>query len=213
MTALLACNSQESISEEVDGVVAVEAEDFYLQECDSVRRWCVVSNDDNQVYAGDSDTSHAASASGQQYLELLPDTRITHDDELVYGVNFMNDPGQLAILHYKIKFNNPGRYYVWVRAFSAGAEDNSIHVGIDGKWPLSGERMQWCEGKHKWTWESKQRTVEVHCGVARQIYLDVREAGLHTVSFSMREDGFEFDKFILSKEYAISFDDSKQILN
>lgn len=193
------CQTQDIIHEEVDGVVAVEAEDFYAQEKDSLRQWIIMSDDVS--VAGDSDTSHAATASGQHYLELLPDTRVTHDDELIPGVNFSNEPGQVALLHYKIHFNTPGRYYVWVRAFSAGPEDNGLHVGLDGNWPATGQRLQWCEGKHQWTWESKQRTLAVHCGVAKKIYLNIEEAGLHIVSFSMREDGFEFDKFVLSQEY------------
>lgn len=107
----------------------------------------------------------------------------------------------MAILHYRIYINNPGRYYVWVRAYSTGTEDNGIHVGINGEWPESGQRLQWCEGKNDWTWESKQRTQEQHCGVPELIYLDIPEAGLHDIQFSMREDGFEFDKFVLTKTY------------
>ena len=107
----------------------------------------------------------------------------------------------MACINDKEHFNNPGKYYVWVRAHSTGSEDNGVHVGIDGEWPESGLRMQWCEGKNQWTWASKQRTEEQHCGVPGQIFLEVNEAGLHTISFSMREDGFEMDKFVLSKEY------------
>ncbi|GAK98027.1 hypothetical protein JCM19294_1649 [Nonlabens tegetincola] len=99
-----------------------------------------------------------------------------------------------------MRFNNPGRYYVWVRAYSTGSEDNGIHVGLDGEWPEYGKRMQWCKGKNKWTWESKQRTKEEHCGVPHQIYLDIEKAGTHDIQFSMREDGFKFDKFILTKD-------------
>jgi hypothetical protein len=107
----------------------------------------------------------------------------------------------MAILHYKVQINNPGKYYVWVRAYSTGTEDNGIHVGIDGTWPESGQRLQWCDGKHAWTWESKQRTHEVHCGVPELIYLDIKQAGEHEIQFSMREDGFEFDKFVLTKAF------------
>ena len=140
-------------------------------------------------------------SSGQAYLEILPDTRRNHQEKLIAGENFSNQPGQLGLLHYQIFFNNPGRYYVWVRAYSTGSEDNGIHVGLNGQWVESGQRMQWCEGKEQWTWASKQRTQEVHCGVEKLIYLDIDTPGRHTVSFSMREDGFEFDKFVLSQRY------------
>jgi hypothetical protein len=69
-----------------------------------------------------------------------------------------------------------------------------------GEWPPSGQRLQWCDGKESWRWESLQRTEEVHCGVPGLIYLDIPSAGEHEIQFSMREDGFEFDKFILTTD-------------
>lgn len=104
------------------------------------------------------------------------------------------------MLHYRVHINNPGRYYVWVRAYSTGSEDNGLHAGFDGEWPESGARLQWCVGKRTWRWESKQRTEKTHCGEAFKIYLDIKKAGLHTIHFSQREDGFEFDKFILTTD-------------
>jgi hypothetical protein len=52
----------------------------------------------------------------------------------------------------------------------------------------------------RWQWDSRQRTARVHTGVLGQIWLDIEEPGLHTIMFSMREDGFEFDRFLLTKE-------------
>ena len=104
----------------------------------------------------------------------------------------------MAVLHYKVHFSTPGRYYVWVRAYSTGSEDNGLHVGIDGTWPESGQRLQWCDGKRSWRWESKQRTQKEHCGEPYKIYLDIENPGEHTIEFSMREDGFEFDKWLMT---------------
>jgi hypothetical protein len=99
-----------------------------------------------------------------------------------------------------VYFHTPGRYYVWVRAYSTGSEDNGLHVGLNGTWPASGQRLQWCEGKNSWRWESKQRTQKQHCGEPHKIYLDIEEPGVHVVSFSMREDGFEFDKWFATTD-------------
>jgi hypothetical protein len=185
---------------EQDDVLTVEAEHFYQQSKFEIRSWYVVDqNFDSELT--DPDDQHAATASGGKYVECLPDTRTSHDDMLTAGENFSNKAGEMAILRYKVHINNPGKYYVWVRAFSTGTEDNGIHVGIDGKWPDSGQRLQWCEGKNDWTWESKQRTQEVHCGEPELIYLEIEKAGPHEIQFSMREDGFEFDKFVLTKAY------------
>jgi len=198
--SLTAC--QPSTPLEKDGFVMVEAEQFYRQSANAVRTWVRVNGTTIwQLDAGDPDSLHVATASRRTYLEALPDTRTTHDDELIPGENFSNEPGKIAILEYPVRFTNPGRYYVWVRAFSTGTEDNGIHVGLNGTWPESGRRMQWCEGKNQWQWASKQRTEEVHCGVEKLIFLDIPTAGLHTIAFSMREDGFEFDRFALSKAY------------
>ncbi|CDF79924.1 conserved hypothetical protein [Formosa agariphila KMM 3901] len=190
--------AQNVIFEEKDGLVAVEAEYFYKQTHTDLREWYRTTKDSVAVVGRDEDANHYLNASNSSYIEVLPDTRVTHSDQLVRGVNFSNKPGQLAVVSYKIKFNSPGRYYVWVRALSTGSEDNGLHVGLNGTWPEHGQRMQWCDGKKYWMWESKQRTKDEHCGVPHAIYLDVPKAGIHEVQFSMREDGFEFDKFVLT---------------
>ncbi len=172
---------------EPDASLEVEAERFDRQTLTEVRKWETVSTG-----------AHADGASGGAYVEVLPDTRRTHEDRLIRGENFTNEPGTMAVLEYDVAITNPGRYFVWVRAYSTGTEDNGIHVGIDGSWPDSGRRMQWCEGKNAWTWASKQRTDEQHCGVPGLIWLDISEPGRHTVMFSMREDGFKMDAWALS---------------
>ncbi|WP_298551396.1 hypothetical protein [uncultured Algibacter sp.] len=188
------------VFEEKSGLVAIEAEFFYKQTNTNVRQWYRSSKFEKPNAGRDEDTLHVYGSSNNAYLEILPDTRVTHDDALIKGENFSDVPGVLATLHYKVKFNTPGRYYVWVRAMSTGSEDNGIHVGLNGEWPESGQRMQWCDGKTRWTWASKQRTKEIHCGIPHNIYLDIKEAGVHDILFSMREDGFEFDKFILAQD-------------
>lgn len=201
--SVASCNHDSSILEEIDGYLEVEAEDFISQELTETRKWYRMDTEavDRLEIIPDGDANHSESASGNAYMEILPDTRRTHDDELIAGENFSNEPGKLAVLNYKVKINNPGKYYIWVRAFSTGTEDNGLHVGLNGKWPESGQRMQWCEEKDQWTWASKQRMPEEHCGIEERIFLEIDEPGIHTVSFSMREDGFEFDKWIMSTSY------------
>lgn len=192
--------SPDLVFEEKNGVVAVEAEHFYQQDLTRKRAWRMTTPNDVPLVEPDGDEAHLPGASGGAYLEILPDSRRNHSEKLIHGENFSNTPGKLGILHYKIHFETTGRYYVWVRAYSSGSEDNGIHVGLDGSWPESGQRMQWCEGKRTWRWESKQRTQEQHCGEPYKIYLDIENKGTHDIMFSMREDGFEFDKFILTQD-------------
>ncbi|MHC4540529.1 MAG: DUF5060 domain-containing protein, partial [Planctomycetota bacterium] len=152
------------IFEEADGLVAVEAEHFALQTQTEKRQWYATSAAQMPHVSPDGDESHADSAGGGAYIEVLPDTRRDHSMKLIRGENFSNEPGKMAVLVYPVHFNTPGRYYVWVRAYSTGSEDNGLHVGIDGAWPESGQRLQWCQAKNSWRWESKQRTDAEHCG-------------------------------------------------
>lgn len=195
-------NSGESptVFEERDGIVAVEAEHFFEQTETDVRKFHVTTANTLPEVTPDGDPPHLEGVCGDGYLEILPDTRRTHSDKLIRGENFTPKPGQAAVVKYKVFFSTPGRYYVWVRAYSTGTEDNGLHVGIDGTWPESGQRMQWCQGKKRWHWESKQRTEQEHCGEPYKIYLDVDKPGEHEIQFSMREDGFEFDKWIMTTD-------------
>ncbi len=185
---------------EENGLLAAEAEHFFAQRKMQERSFYLQAPRKELDVKPDGDPSHVVGASGGAYLEILPDTRRKHADKLTRGVNFSPEPGKMAVLSYKVHVKNPGRYYVWVRAYSTGSEDNGLHVGLDGKWPESGQRLQWCQGKNTWRWESKQRTEKEHCGEPYKIYLDIEKAGPHTISFSMREDGFEFDKWLMTND-------------
>ena len=191
--------SGDLVFEEVDGLVAVEAEHFFKQEKSDVRAWYLTTGEKFAGLKPDHDPNHSASASGGAYLEILPDTRKNHSEKLIKGENFINEPGKMAVLSYRVYFNNPGKYYVWCRVYPTGTEDNGLHVGIDGTWPESGQRLQF-GGKKRWMWDSRQRTEKVHTGVRGLIFLDVETAGEHTISFSMREDGFEFDQWLMTTD-------------
>jgi hypothetical protein len=190
--------SPELVFDEVGGIVSVEAEHFYKQTLGDKRAWHITTTQATPDLRPDGDPPHAAGARGGAYTELLPDTRVTHGHKMVYEENFTDRPGALAVAHYKVHVNTPGRYYVWVRSFSTGSEDNGVHVGLDGQWPESGQRWQTVQ-KHSWTWDCRQRTPEVHTGVPMQLFLDIEKAGEHEVMFSLREDGFEMDAFVLSR--------------
>ena len=120
----------------------------------NVRQWYRTGINESSSVDPDPDESHVYGASNNAYLEILPDTRANRDEELIDGENFSNTPGLLAVVHYKVYFNTPGKYFVWVRAYSTGSEDNGLHVGFNGEWPETGQRLQWCEGKQTWHWES-----------------------------------------------------------
>lgn len=184
---------------EVDGIVAAEAEHFISQTQTDVRAFYITSAEEAVGLTPDPDANHAFGASGGAYIEVLPDNRITHGEPLIGGVNFSNEPGKLAILTYRVKFSQPGRYYFWARHYSTGSEDNGFHVGLNGTWPESGQRWQTVK-KRAWQWECRQRTAEVHVGVPMQLFIDIPSAGEHRIHISMREDGVELDKWVMATD-------------
>lgn len=184
---------------ESGGLVAVEAEHFVKQELTATRAWHICHAGQRPSVPPDTDGSHVIGASGGAYLEVLPDSRWTHDEKLVHGENFSNEPGKMAVLSYRIHFATPGRYHFWARVFSTGTEDNGFHVGLNGTWPASGQRWQTTK-KNAWHWDSRQRTPEVHVGVPGQLFLDVPAAGEHIVQIAMREDGIEIDKWLMTTD-------------
>jgi len=187
------------VFDEVDGIVAVEAEHFSKQTLADKRAWHLTTSQSKPDLKPDADPAHVAGASGGAYLEILPDTRATANQKLIQGENFTDTAGLMTILHYKVQINTPGPYYVWGRVFSTGPEDNGMHIGFDGQWPASGQRWQTVQ-KQQWGWDCKQRTAEVHTGVPMQLFLDIEKAGEHEIMISMREDGFELDKFVFARK-------------
>ena len=196
-------------SDETADRIVIEAEHYETQTESDIRKWYVLSKsgDVPELQGVEKATrwtrgilSAAKTASGGRYIKLLPDTRQTHADKLIRGINFSPEPGKMAILSYRVQFSEAGRYYVWVRAYPTGTEDNGIHVGLNEGWPEHGQRMQWSGSKNRWVWGCAQRTETVHTGVPMEIYLDIPEPGVHTITFSMREDGFTFDQFLLTTD-------------
>ena len=110
----------------------------------------------------------------------------------------------------RVHFEQPGRYYVWGHARGLGPAANGIHLGLDGAWPEndlidpSSMRMQFGNG---WAWTQNRRGGAQHTGVGgtdevsqrdANMWLQIDTPGVHTITWAMREDGLEFDKFILA---------------
>jgi len=149
----------------------------------------------------DPDGNHSSSASGGVYLEVLPDFRVTGEDEFHPSGSLWN-AFQGPELTYTINFPEAGRYYAHLRAYSTGSEDNGAHIGINDDFPPQARRIQWCRGKNQWTWSSAQRDSGGNgsCGREKTVYLEVPTAGTHTINVQAREDGYEVDRIVLIKD-------------
>lgn len=178
--------------------IVVEAEDHVSKD----DRW-VLTEPDTPAQEDDPDPNHSDLAVGQAYLELLPDVRVTHEDSFGPPTAAWFTPGTGPRAEYLLDFPEAGRYYVHVRAFSTGTEDNGLHIGLNGDFPDSGKNLQFCTAQNRaWSWSGRQRDSGAtgSCGVRKTIWVTVEEAGEQTFMISAREDGFEIDRFMLIKD-------------
>ncbi len=89
-----------------------------------------------------------------------------------------------------VRFDTPGLYHVWVRAWAPDPAADSLHIGLDGEiQPLSTHLLTRTRGG--WTWFR----TRISYPTAR---LTVGTAGDHTVTLFMREDGIDVDRIVLS---------------
>lgn len=190
--------SEELIFGSKRGLIVVEAEHFYKQTLTEKRAWHINSPESRPAVWPDHDTASYADASGMAYMEALPDLFHSDEDPIMQGDN-LGANGNLAVMHYKVWFEKPGRYYLWTRLRSNDQEDNTTQAGIDGTWPITAQILQSPVEKKEWTWKSDNRLSRNPWKIGRAC-IDVPAAGLHDIQFCMREDGEEFDRFILTTD-------------
>lgn len=137
----------------------------------------------------DHDPLHLNGAEGSAYLEVLPDLRVLPADP-VNADSLWTIAQEGPALQYEIDFPVAGQYQVFVRGYSTGPHDDTIHVGIDGSWPVANSFLDLCDQRDQWVWSN--------CHDVEEPVIQVATAGVHTVYFTARDDGFEFDSFVLA---------------
>jgi hypothetical protein len=172
---------------EQDGELSIEAESFAEQSSSTYEQYeeahAWVLKTDIKGYSGDG------------YLQVLP-------DEWPEGGKGPSSPRDAsgARLIYPIHIKDPGLYKVYVRGMSMGSESNGLHVGIDGV--LAGlktgaSNMSGFRPHNEWVWEYRRKHEFEQPGA---LYLS---KGSHLLYVWSRDDGFCFDKIVLSKEPGI----------
>ncbi len=132
---------------------------------------------------------------GETGLSLLPDTRRSHSDPIIAGINFWDYPDiSTPYVEYVVEVPRAANYAVEVSIFSQNTEDNGAHVAVNGTWIV--KRLQWCDGKGNWTYSGKVRTSANHCGVPNKNIVTLKQ-GRNTIWVGAREDGLTFNEFRL----------------
>jgi Tat protein translocase TatC len=139
------------------GVVAIEAEHHHALTDQPGRRW--------------AEARSPSGASGEGGMKTLVDSGALERGEYV---------SSSPRLDYRVRFERPGRWYVWVRGNANGSTNTEpCHVGLDGASPPSSGRMAF-DLSPRWKWSRET-------GGGSLAAIEVPSAGVHTVNLWVRE--------------------------
>ena len=158
-------------SNDSQGLVVIEAEQFHQTTSGTVEHQWVVEDD--------------SEASGGQSVKTSIDNGTTHNTGY---------QSQSPRLDYEINFTQTGTHYIWVFGKGGGEKVNhsdSIHAGLDGEGVNTADRISGFTGEYGWS----NQTMDSH-----RATIEVSSTGIHTLNFWMREDGFVFDRIILTTD-------------
>ncbi len=157
--------------QEPDGMVCLEAEDYDTSLPQGGHRWTVISE---------------TGAAGGKCLQALPNDGVRKD------VNFAEyDPKNDAPkLDYRINFTRAVNYHVWIRA-KGNIDDNSVHVGINGKGIPSSDMIEFPPSKSNYIWSKATKDNQ-------DASISILTNGFHTINVWMDEDGTILDKILLT---------------
>lgn len=95
-------------------------------------------------------------------------------------------------LDFEVEFLTTGTHYIWVRGYATGGADDSVHVGLNGAETSTSDRI---DGFTAGNWVWSQNTIDGP--VATMV---IPTVGTHTINVWMREDGFRFDKLLITTD-------------
>lgn len=149
------------------GLIVIEAEDFKANTKGGDHSWVLVTQPEG--------------FSGRGAMQAVPNT----EDVIIE----MDDVGNSPRLDYEVEFAKAGTYTVWVRGWGETQEDNSCHVGLDGKALDSSNSI--AEFDAEWLWVKDTKDGE-------DATIKVEKPGRHILNVWMRENGFILDRILLS---------------
>jgi len=172
---------QRTFQQDTAGMLVIEAENF----TGSSRA------PDGHVWVAQADRT---GYSGTGYVQPLGDT----------GVNIGNGLGFITNsprLDFSVNFTQTGTNYLWVRGGEprAAGDGDSVHAGIDGTAPASVIQIS---GAPTFTTTGWNWVGNINGDI--RAFIVVTNAGAHTLNFWMREDGFYFDKLVLTTNSAFA---------
>jgi hypothetical protein len=168
-----------------DGLVVLEAED-YNQKIPGTPAGATAEINWTKI-------TDPTGFSGTGAMEPLPNNTVT-------PVNVNIDISASPRMDYKVKFEKAGTYNVWVRGLGDSGTGNpsandSVNVGLDLTLPSTSDRISVFTQGAGYIWSNGLGDGSLDNVPAT---FDVSTPGLHVVNVWMREDGFIFDKLLLT---------------
>jgi hypothetical protein len=164
-----------------------------LQEIGGLVVWEAENFDTNIVRGGHQWTfgSSITNYSGEGYMQALPDSDSgTPNDPLTI-------PTTAAEIDYKINFQTPGVYYIWLRGYAPSGSSDSVHSGLDfgADSALLEQSIRITGFATAFSWQRGRQTPSTG-----NPYVMVDTAGDHVFNIWMREDGMIVDKILLTTD-------------
>jgi hypothetical protein len=119
--------------------------------------------------------------SGAGYMRALPDS-----SSVTYSDTYTNRPE----LRYNINVPAAGTYYVWVKGTGYSGSSDSLYAGVDGSVPSTLDYIDLGQSD-SFSWKGTR------LGGSRTS-VNIGNAGSHTFSLYMREDGAKVDSVLLT---------------
>jgi len=148
-----------------DNLLVFEAEHFDTNTAQGAHAWSI---------------SRSVGYAGSGAIEALPN--INTDNQTSY---IANSP----VLTYRVNFATTGTHYVWIRARAQSANDDSLHVGLNGQAVPTSENISGFTPA--WSWSNLQNGVT-------PATINITATGLNEINIWMGQDGIEIDKILIT---------------
>jgi hypothetical protein len=164
------------IQQDPSGLVVIEAENF-----------------NNVLNRGSAFWGYSTAQpgfAGPGYLQAIPEAALTRDYPDITTLSPRTD--------YRVNFTQTGIHYVWILGSGPDTGADSVHLGLNGAYPLSAQDIEGPSGmgftSANWQWVG---TTLQGTRYVRSV-LSVPATGLLTLNLTMREDSTRIDKIILT---------------
>ncbi|WP_416399446.1 chitobiase/beta-hexosaminidase C-terminal domain-containing protein [Allohahella sp. A8] len=98
-----------------------------------------------------------------------------------------------AGLEYRIRFDQPGSYAIWIRGDGPDGSSDSVHFGLNGEAIAAGKAITSFYPRGQLDWSRYSQAT------GKNAVITIPSAGVHTFNVWMRETGFIIDRVLLTK--------------